>query len=804
VEHLLNISKIVDKAEKERYNYCMTKRKKRKASWREGKASFLSPAAKRSIAVIILFAIALISLLAIFDLAGKLGPVIDKILHILLGHFGFWTFPIILATIGYMLVVKPRVDEEIEEEVEGETKIGILRWVGLFLLVVSYSGLFHLSVEVSEAWSLIGDGEGGGIIGFVISYPLQQIMSFWPTLIVLVALLLISVVMLANISLHDLFGVLKGKGVLSKLNFFTKREEGEDEEYKEDGFISKELIDEIESVDASDYANVLPEKEAVVDEEDDDKVGDEEMPIIPKRKRPKIDIPLELLSNKSGKPTAGDIKSNQEIIRSTLSNFGIEVEMGDVSIGPTVTQYTFRPAQGVKISQITTLSNDLALALAAHPIRIEAPIPGKSLVGVEVPNQKIALVTLREVLESPEFKNRKHNMTMVLGKDVAGKACVADLTKMPHVLVAGATNSGKTVCLNTLIVSLLYQNQPDDLRLILVDPKRVEMPCYNEIPHLLTPVITDVKQTVNALKWTIGEMDRRFHVLSNAGKRNIQSFNMAKPKDKLPYLVIIVDELADLMAVASVEVEATIIRLAQMARAVGIHLILATQRPSVDIITGLIKANVPGRIAFSVASLVDSRTILDAPGAEKLLGRGDMLFSSAELSKPKRVQGAYVSDKEIEDVVEFLRGNSTPDYVAEVVEKIAPGHGVPGLNTGEEVDDDELLPEAREMVIKAEKASASYLQRRLRVGYARAARLLDLLEEQGIIGPAEGSKPREVLVKSGKELPEKVRRPEYESVDTHDYAITASLGKKAMADDEEVNCEDDEEENEEEWEESKK
>ena len=464
------------------------------------------------------------------------------------------------------------------------------------------------------------------------------------------------------------------------------------------------------------------------------------------KKYPRIDLPIDLLDRKKSQPAAGDIKFNQQTIKKTLSHFGIQVEMADISVGPTVTQYTFKPDAGVKVAQITTLANDLALALAAHPIRIEAPIPGKSLIGVEVPNQKIALVSLKEILDSQEFKNRPHNLMIALGKDVSGKPWLADLAKMPHLLIAGATGSGKTVCLNAIIISLLYQNQPNDLKFILVDPKRVELPSYNKIPHLICPVIIDVKKTINALRWTVKEMDRRFQILSNAGKKNIEIYNSVFPQSKMPYIVLVVDELADLMATAAAEVEAAIIRLSQMARAVGIHLILATQRPSVDVITGLIKANITSRAAFSVASIIDSRTILDYAGAEKLLGRGDMLFTSSSLSKPKRLQGAFVNDNEIERVVKFLKQKGEPDYDETVTEKISPlvAAEIPGFQTS--ADSDELLPEAKEMIIQAGRASASYLQRRFRIGYARAARLLDLLEEEGVVGPADGSKPREILV----------------------------------------------------------
>jgi len=461
-----------------------------------------------------------------------------------------------------------------------------------------------------------------------------------------------------------------------------------------------------------------------------------------------IDIPINALSGGREKPKSGDIKSNTEIIRSTLKNFHIPVEMGEVAVGPTVTQYTFKPTEGVKLSKITGLGNDLALALAAHPIRIEAPIPGKSLVGVEVPNEIKAIVTLRELLKSREYKDRDNNLMVALGEDVSGKPWLYNLAKMPHLLVAGATNSGKSVCLNTIIVSLLYQNTPDELRFIMVDPKRVELPIYDGIPYLLTPVITDVDKTVNALKWCLKEMDRRYELLQKKRKKNIQSYNEIS-KDKMPYIVFIIDELADLMVIAAKEIETAIIRLAQMARAIGIHLVLATQRPSVDVITGLIKANMPSRIAFSVASGTDSRTILDSLGAEKLLGRGDMLFSTAEISKPVRIQGAYVSDSDIKKIIKIIkkRGGEI-NYVDSVTDdhKVRGIGGSSSEGYGSSDGGDARLEEAKDIVINDQKASASYLQRKMGIGYARAAKLLDLLEEMGVVAASNGSKPRDILI----------------------------------------------------------
>ncbi len=459
---------------------------------------------------------------------------------------------------------------------------------------------------------------------------------------------------------------------------------------------------------------------------------------------------IDLLDISTSKATPGNIPKNVDIIQKTLKDFSIDVSMGDVNVGPTVTQYTLKPADGVKLNNITARADDLKLALAARSIRLEAPIPGKSAVGVELPNAVPAVVTLREVLEADEFKAVKSNLTLAVGRDVAGTAFATDLKKMPHLLIAGSTGSGKSVAINAIIVSLLYQNSPADLRLILVDPKRVEFTHYNDIPHLLCPVVHDVDKTVSTLRWAVSEMDRRFRLLQETARRNIEAYNANPPQGKLPYIVLVIDELADLMAQAGNEVEGAIVRLAQMARAVGIHLVVATQRPSVDVITGLIKANITNRMAFAVASQVDSRTILDLTGAEKLLGNGDMLYLGNDLGKPKRVQGVLVTDKEIDKLTEFLKEQSAPQYDESIVNFHAganPG-AMSGGHTGEIGAEDELYNDAKECVVMAGKASASLLQRRLRVGYARAARLLDMMEENGVIGPAEGAKPRDVMIDS--------------------------------------------------------
>lgn len=457
--------------------------------------------------------------------------------------------------------------------------------------------------------------------------------------------------------------------------------------------------------------------------------------------------PLSLLESSTEKPTTGDLRANANIIKRTLENFGIPVEMSEVNVGPKVTRYTLKPAEGVKLARITALHQDLALALAAHPIRIEAPIPGKSLVGIEVPNKAAALVRLGSLMGYPEFQN-SGLLGFALGRDVNGDPLFADIEKMPHLLIAGATGSGKSVVIHSLITSLLYKNSPGTLKLILIDPKRVELSTYEGLPHLVSPVITESKKAVGVFRWAIKEMERRYDLLLKSGRRDIKGYNASNPDELLPYLLIVVDELADLMTTYGREVEGSIIRLAQMARATGLHLILSTQRPSVEVITGLIKANITNRIALQVASQIDSRTILDAAGAEKLLGGGDLLFISTALSKPKRIQGAYIAESEINKVVNFIKDNNKIENGEEALDFNGNGEENGGFSAdfGDTEDDDELYREAVHVVAEAKKASASLLQRRLKVGYARAARLLDLMESRGVIGPGEGAKPREVYL----------------------------------------------------------
>ncbi len=461
--------------------------------------------------------------------------------------------------------------------------------------------------------------------------------------------------------------------------------------------------------------------------------------------------PVSLLEQKQDKADAGDVNGNAEIIKDTFANFNIEVDMEGANIGPRVTQFTLKPPAGTKLSKIAALDRELALGLAAQSIRVEAPIPGKRAVGIEVPNVKAAMVRMASIVDSKEWKREKDTLSFVVGRDIAGKPVVGALNKMPHLLIAGQTGSGKSVMINTLLTSLLYRSSPADLKLILVDPKQVELTPYNDIPHLLTPVITEPEKCISALKWAVSEMERRLKTFAEHKKRNIAEYNNIADDESMPYIVIVIDELADLMMMAARDVEALIVRIAQKARAAGIHLVLATQRPSVDVITGLIKANVPARIAFTVASQVDSRTIIDGVGAEKLLGMGDMLFSTSDMPKPIRVQGAFISDDETIKVNDFLRMQRPPQYDDEVVSMPVQLNGKGGVvadMSSSSSGDDDMWRDAVRVVVENRKASTSLLQRKLRIGYGRASRLIDEMEEQGIVGAADGSKPRDVLVRS--------------------------------------------------------
>ena len=682
---------------------------------------------KRLLWGFLMFLLSLIFALSFFELAGGIGKFFKTIFFFLIGKTIF-LFPFIFILFGASFFYSQKK-----------------KFSNLFLafsfLIIGISGILEL---------LKPEGSEGGILGKLIAGMLfKGLFGFWLSQIIFVIFIILS-----GIIFWQLFKPLKEeKEILT-----------EKEPLKEKKSIISRMFEKAPGPKLKLKEIEPPAKIALAPAR---QITDLKLKPLGKVKKFFYQPPpLNLLGSEKEIPSSGDIKVNSAVIKKTLQNFDIPVEMGEVNIGPTVTQYTLKPADGIKLSKITVLSNDLALALAGHPIRIEAPIPGRPLVGIEVPNKLRARVRLRELISNQNFQDSFFNLTFVLGRDVSGNPVYTNLAKMPHLLVAGSTGSGKTLFLNSLLLSLLYRppnnfnpfgGGPEILKFILIDPKRVEFPIYNELPHLLCPVICDPQRAVNVLKWLISEMERRFDLLSENKARDISGYNeMAIRKEEesaLPYIILIIDELADLMAARGKEVEAGIVRIAQMARAVGIHLVVATQRPSVEVITGLIKANITTRVAFQVASQVDSRTILDMAGAEKLLGLGDLLFVSAEVTKPKRLQAPYVSEKEVKRIVDYVRSKSKEekDHVKISDEILMEGLELPktiGISQFQEFEEDPLYESAKRVVIESKKASASLLQRRLRIGYARAARLLDILEKNGIVGAADGAKPREILFKT--------------------------------------------------------
>lgn len=692
----------------------------------------LSDEIKISLLAIFLVLLAILIVLSLADMSGNFGVGFK---NLLLWLFGFVAY---ILPVGILLVLVSLLKTSSKKDgVKGANKKTIL---GGLLGMFGFLGLWQLVFALSTdrvLWDFTSATAGAGVIGTILSSLLIKFFGPVASAVILTALLVAGLVIISNWALSGLFAKLsipKEKAVEKSATSMQLKINSPDVA----NFTSQELEKAVESKKPEATKDSNPSV-APVQSKQQDLIPD----AVVMSEKTDWKLPsFDLLNDKKTAIDSGNIEANAAIIRKTLSDFGISVEMGEVNVGPTVTQYTLRPAVGVKLSQIAGLKNDLALALAASSLRMELPIPGKPFVGVEVPNRASSIVRLRDVMQTPEFINHKSPLVFALGRDVAGGAMLADITKMPHLLIAGSTGTGKSVALNSLILSLLYRNTPQQVKLILIDPKRVEMRPYNGIPHLITAPILEPDKAVNAMKWAVGEMDRRFKLFSDVGKRSIVDYNESAPVP-LPYIVIIMDELADLMTVAQADIEAAIVRLAQMSRAVGIHLVLATQSPRVDIITGLIKANISSRIAFKVTSQSESRIILDMSGADQLLGNGDMLFvTTSDGGKPKRVQGSFVDDDEVKRVADYFKNQAgVVMYNDEVVEKPKGNISIPGFS---DPDGDDLLDEAKQEVLRAGKASASFLQRRLKVGYARAARLLDLLEQQGVVGPGDGAKPREV------------------------------------------------------------
>ncbi len=718
----------------------------------------MSPTVAREIWAITYFALAILTVLSLKGAFGIVGVALMNFFAPMIG-WGVYVVPALFLILSGMMFFSKKV------------VFSAARILGIFLFMVSLLSILHLSVPTESIYDFAQQGGYGGYTGFVTNFLLLEVLKMGRigAAVIFVAMFLSSLLLIFEFSLKEVGRILipdikieikKGR----ESRDIVPRPDADDiiegEAYEIDQpeiMIHKALIGQGKSKKNGDviYDDDYEEEKFSIDPE----LAKEVVEDLNANEREteeddyEWEFPsLDLLKEGDSTITVDDdlLMTNADKIKQKLRQFGIEVMMHEVNVGPTVIQYTLKPHEGVKLSKITGLKNDLALALAAERVRIEAPIPGKSLVGIEVPNPHRSLVYLREILESKEFTDAQSKLSFPLGRDVAGKPIIASLENMPHLLIAGSTGSGKSVAMNTFLISLLYQNSPKDLKFILIDPKRVELSSYNNIPHLLSPVIEDPEKAAISLRWVVAEMTRRYTELSRNKVRNIDQYNELKGINKLPKIVVVIDELADLMMTAGKEVEASICRIAQMARAVGIHLVIATQRPSVDVITGLIKANIPTRISFAVASSIDSRTILDCMGAEDLLGRGDMLFLPTGMNRPLRVQGIYVSNEEINRVTNRVKLTNEPNYDEAVTSNETRQHSISGIPNspgvpGEE-DEDDMYEAAYGLVVESRKASASLLQRRLKVGYARAARLIDLLEENGVVGPADGAKPRRILV----------------------------------------------------------
>ncbi len=675
----------------------------------------------RQLGSVFMIVLAIFLLLGGFGTGGSLPVGLFELVYKIFGIAAYLS-PVALV---YWAIHKFRAEEH---------NLSPSRLFSMSALLITFSCWLHVAFAGENAIADYSGGKGGGL-GEVIGGAVLAALDKFPASIMFFILTILSACWAFGIPLRVF------------LLPFKKRETDEDTDLaalkeKSSGFTLNEGVPVEHSQHRSSLKNTVSAKLA----------PEENHQALTEARDPNWQFPTtELLIKKQDKADAGDVNGNADIIKDTFQNFNIDVDMEGANIGPRVTQFTLKPPAGIKLSKISALDRELALNLAAQSIRIEAPIPGKRAVGIEVPNVKSATVRMAGILEDKAWRGLSEPLGFAIGRDIAGQPVVAALNKMPHLLIAGQTGSGKSVMINTLLTSLLYNNSPADLKLILVDPKQVELTPYNDIPHLLTPVITEPEKCISALKWAVSEMERRLRTFAEHKKRNIAEYNNLKDQDSMPYVVIVIDELADLMMMAARDVEALIVRIAQKARAAGIHLVLATQRPSVDVITGLIKANVPARIAFTVASQVDSRTIIDGVGAEKLLGMGDMLFSTSDMPKPMRVQGAFITDEETLKVNDFLRMQRPPQYDDEVVSQPVQLNGKGGVvadNSHNADSDDDMWRDAVHVVVENRKASTSLLQRRLRIGYGRASRLIDQMEEQGIVSSADGAKPRDVLITS--------------------------------------------------------
>ena len=689
----------------------------------------------RDILGVMIISFGILSSISLFsNKTGIVGSFLRSIYFTLMG-FGGYVFPLIIIAIGSLLIInKINIKKDIKS-----IYLLVLFFCFLTLLDVKNQNGYSLSMKIAQSLKLSKEGLGGGFIGAVFGFIFYKLFGPVGTYITISFITLISILLFTEVKIKDLYMKIKLKNKIK-----ANKENNKKSNIIENKPLDKLNYDKNKEIIIHDYTKNKKE------EKEDISINNENLSIsknkIANYKLPSLDLlhDIEIKQDVSNR-NKREILHNAKKIEETMKNFGIHASIIQINRGPTITCYELQLAPGIKVSRIVNLADDLSLSLATSDIRIEAPIPGKAAVGIEVPNKVKDNVSLKEILQSQEYASLDSNLPLALGKNISGKPIVSTIDKMPHLLIAGATGSGKSVCINTIIMSLLFRAHPEEVKLLLIDPKVVELSIYNGIPHLLIPVVTEPKKAASALSWAVEEMERRYKLFAKNNVRDIWAYNsklVSKGEQKLPNIVIIIDELADLMMVAAQEIEDYICRLAQMARAAGMYLIIATQRPSVDVITGTIKANIPSRISFAVSSQIDSRTILDMAGAEKLLGRGDMLFYPADYPKPIRIQGAYISDQEVEKVVNYLKTQNVAEYDDGVMESIENKTELSNI-TG---DVDDLLMEAINLVVEEGQASISLLQRKLRIGYARAARIIDQMEERGIIGGYEGSKPRKVLI----------------------------------------------------------
>ena len=755
---------------------------------------------KTDIKGIILISLGLILALAIYtNFAGALSIFARKIIFNLIGILSLG-LPIYLIYFGINLI-KFKSNIKYARKIIGITVIYVI--IGLFFATVKIQTVDSIgfSNTLRDILSYDGFNIHGGLLCHIIAYPLSMLVGFLGAYIFYITFAIISSVLLMDITLYEVYTEIinkfkSRKKAIRKFKSSNKKASSPSiaiDDSSEDKFIKDinnkiQILDFMRNSEIKDHVDTLPEINIHISEEDNTLdeynvelfnnikhsstkhnkgITESEKSVVTKEidtmlntskenfikiyTYPKLDLLNNNAKSKMKNEDKQDLFDNANKLEDTLMSFGVEAKVLQVTKGPSVTRFEIQPSPGVKVSKIVNLQDDIALGLAASAVRMEAPIPGKSAIGIEVPNKKQTPVFLREVLDSKEFQESTKKISFALGKDITGACIVGDLSEMPHMLIAGATGSGKSVCINSLIVSLLYKYSPDEIKLLMIDPKVVELSIYNGIPHLLIPVVTEPKKAAGALNWAVNEMDKRYELFTKYKVKNIKSYNQQVDKgfisEKLPYIVLIVDELADLMMTCPNDVEDYICRLAQKARAAGIHLIIATQRPSVDVITGVIKANIPSRISFAVSSGVDSRTILDQTGAEKLLGRGDMLYSPMGANKPLRIQGAFISEEEVENVVDFIKSSEDEvNYREEIIEHINNENLSSSSHSGDSEENDELLDEAIKLVVEYQQASTSFIQRKLRIGFNRASRIMEELEAKGIISERDGSKPRQVLI----------------------------------------------------------